>query len=524
MKKLILLLSILFLTFFWIIPSIHASSSDLIGYWKLDEGSGTQIDDSSGNGKNGVIINPSGAIWTNECNFNNCLYFNGNSGHVDIPNSLQFTQITLETSIYPSDCGTLNKNDNSHSSSTPLTVGAGAVKNVYFEYRNDCRFEFNLYDSSGVWRSVGTILVPEIWYNIIGTFDGTNQKLYVNGQLVASGTSNGMKLDNTDIRIGALIPDSATYGGNFIGKIDEVKIYNRALTPAEIPQYYIYPFIYPLGLQYDPESRTTLPIVYKFEQKNLLPFYLKRSYDWPYGVWGPTPYYPIPRGTVSFDNEGLIFSSSRHMWIIARVDYLEQVSVSWVWKPLNGQQFITEAWINKKANGNEKLAPGVNPNIGVGLTCMIIFEPTGIYYSRADVTNWKVQLSTKDLTKSNDWIYVDASVDYRDAVKKIKSLTIKTTGFSQTWTDLPIGYEPTGSDISWLQPQISLIDSGTLKVKQITVYPICIVDISDATLLANAFNSVPGKINWNPNIDINGDNVVDIYDAILLVKKYGKRC
>jgi hypothetical protein len=445
--------------------------SSLVGYWKLDEGSGIDVVDSSGNGKNGVIVNPSGAIWTNECNHKNCLYFNGKDGYVDIPNQFQFSQITLEASIYPFDCGTLNKTDNSHSSSTPLTVSVYPSGNVYFEYRNDCRFEFNLYDSVGKWHSVGTTLDPGLWYNVIGTFDGTNQKLYVNGRLVSSGVSSGMKLDNTDIRIGTGIPDSTTYEGNFNGKIDEVKIYNRALSSDEIPQYYNYPFIYPLGLPYDPESRTNLPIMSKFEQKILSPFYLKRSYDWPYSKW--VSYYPIPRGTISFDEEGLIFTSSSNMWLISRTDYLEQVNVSWVWKPLDGDQFITEAWINKKATGNEKLAPDVNPDKGVGLTCMIIFEPTGIYYSKADETDFKKQLSTVDLTKSKSWIYVNAIVDYRDSVKKIKSLFITNSSFSQTWTDLPIGYEPTGSDVSWFQPQIwtSESKSSAFKVKQINVNP-----------------------------------------------------
>jgi len=42
------------------------------------------------------------------------------------------------------------------------------------------------------------------------------------------------------------------------------------------------------------------------------------------------------------------------------------------------------------------------------------------------------------------------------------------------------------------------------------------VDLYDAILLANAYNSTPGKANWNPNADINGDNTVDIYDALIL--------
>jgi len=48
------------------------------------------------------------------------------------------------------------------------------------------------------------------------------------------------------------------------------------------------------------------------------------------------------------------------------------------------------------------------------------------------------------------------------------------------------------------------------------------VDIYDAILLANAYNSRPSDPNWNVAADINNDNVVDIYDAILLANNYGK--
>jgi parallel beta-helix repeat protein len=49
-----------------------------------------------------------------------------------------------------------------------------------------------------------------------------------------------------------------------------------------------------------------------------------------------------------------------------------------------------------------------------------------------------------------------------------------------------------------------------------------IVDIYDAILLANAYGSSPGKEKWNPDTDINGDNIVDIYDAILLANHFNQ--
>jgi hypothetical protein len=47
-----------------------------------------------------------------------------------------------------------------------------------------------------------------------------------------------------------------------------------------------------------------------------------------------------------------------------------------------------------------------------------------------------------------------------------------------------------------------------------------IVDIYDAIMLGNVFNSQPSSPNWNANADMNNDGIVDIYDAIILVRRF----
>jgi len=49
------------------------------------------------------------------------------------------------------------------------------------------------------------------------------------------------------------------------------------------------------------------------------------------------------------------------------------------------------------------------------------------------------------------------------------------------------------------------------------------VNILDAILLANAFNSKPGDPKWSPNADINGDNKVNILDAIVLAGYFNQK-
>jgi hypothetical protein len=50
-----------------------------------------------------------------------------------------------------------------------------------------------------------------------------------------------------------------------------------------------------------------------------------------------------------------------------------------------------------------------------------------------------------------------------------------------------------------------------------------VVDIFDATLASKAFASKPGSPNWNPDADLNGDGLVDIFDMIILSSHFGQK-
>jgi hypothetical protein len=74
-------------------------------------------------------------------------------------------------------------------------------------------------------------LVPGRWSHLATTYDGRVQRMYVNGKLVASRPLARSKLAES----GALhVGGSPIWGDRFKGKIDEVRVYNRALTAEEI--------------------------------------------------------------------------------------------------------------------------------------------------------------------------------------------------------------------------------------------------------------------------------------------------
>jgi len=82
--------------------------------------------------------------------------------------------------------------------------------------------------------STSTTFVPGEWYHIVGTDDGSKYHLYVNGEEVKSGNSAPRYEHTWYMRVGK----RGSSGNEFKGFMDEVAIYNRALTPAEAKAHY----------------------------------------------------------------------------------------------------------------------------------------------------------------------------------------------------------------------------------------------------------------------------------------------
>src|SRR5262249_25243293 len=95
-------------------------------------------------------------------------------------------------------------------------------------------------NSSGFGPTVNATFAPAAgtWHHVAYTFDGTTQTLYIDGTPVASGmTGRSISYDSSPFLIGRDIQNGSPYG--FLGGvIDEVAIYNRALSSTEIAAVY----------------------------------------------------------------------------------------------------------------------------------------------------------------------------------------------------------------------------------------------------------------------------------------------
>lgn len=209
--------------------SVVPEDSSLVGHWKFDEGSGDVAGDSSGKGNDGTLVND--PTWV-DGKFGKALSFDGSDNYVEVldSDSLNITdEITIESWVYV--VGSSGKIENIVYKAVSATSTEGVYRLRYFDNTN---FIGNLSIGGTYYSNNGDTTVPlNTWHHVVLTYDGSNIKLFLNG-----------KEDTTPVAVSGTI-DTNNYplfigsrDGGFNGTIDEVRIYNRALSPEEIKAEY----------------------------------------------------------------------------------------------------------------------------------------------------------------------------------------------------------------------------------------------------------------------------------------------
>ena len=199
------------------------AKADLVGLWLFDDGTGKVAKDSSRNGNNGTINN---ATWT-DGKYGKALEFNGTNANVEIQHA---SMLSVETFTLMAWMNVPGFTGNWQTIATQDT--AGPNRNYGLFINNGSGLIHYSFTSGKAWQSFNATSNPVDgkWHHIAATYDKTTFKCYVDGK-VDGETPNNLKPDNasTVITIGSWVG-----GGWLKGKIDEVALYNNALSQADI--------------------------------------------------------------------------------------------------------------------------------------------------------------------------------------------------------------------------------------------------------------------------------------------------
>ena len=194
------------------------TKAELVGWWRFDEGSGTVANDSSGYGNDGTFNgDPQWAVGM----LGGALEFDGTDDYIEVPDNESFQlweRFTLAAWIYQVE---------SSSSRIIDKIGAGTANGPHLDTHPGTK----LRSCSGTCISTAADHTLEEWHHVAVTFDEGDVKLYVDGSIEAEGSAPSPLAGNSlPLRIGADSDGQSL----FYGLIDDARVYNRALTEAEI--------------------------------------------------------------------------------------------------------------------------------------------------------------------------------------------------------------------------------------------------------------------------------------------------
>ncbi|HET9667625.1 MAG TPA: LamG domain-containing protein, partial [Desertimonas sp.] len=204
-------------------PNGNSSTPGLVAAYAFDEGSGVTVTDASGNSNSGTAVS---STWSSSGKYGKALSFNGTSSRVTIPDTASLhlsSAMTLEAWVRPS--AVTNKwrdvimkgNDNYYLEATSNKSSRPAGGAII---------------GGSTTEAISTTALPvNTWTHLAATYDGSALRLYVNGNLTRTTAKTGAITASANA---LTIGSDPYYGQYFAGLIDEIRIYNTALTQAQI--------------------------------------------------------------------------------------------------------------------------------------------------------------------------------------------------------------------------------------------------------------------------------------------------
>jgi len=223
----------------------QAQDPDLLGWWKLDDGTGTIAVDSSGNGNNGTFVGD--PEWV-AGKFGSSILFDGLGGE-----RVSLGNLDVESGAISITCWFNASNlDTPGQDPRMVSKAVGGESNDHFWMVSSAReggekrlrFRLKTNSSTTTTTLVGGNGGPEDrvirlneWIHAAATWDGTTMRIYMNAFEVGNAARGGTSVA-IDPAVGAAIGNQPVGAENrpFDGMIDDVRIYTKALTVEEIKQ------------------------------------------------------------------------------------------------------------------------------------------------------------------------------------------------------------------------------------------------------------------------------------------------
>ena len=205
-------------------PPSGTTLNDLVAYWSFDDAASFESPDRGGS----VLTKGNGASWTANGKFGGALSLNGSSqslydtsspSYLPVGNSSYTQSVWFKPNVVSGDGGLVGWGD----------YGSTRRVNALRLYENSGGFRHYWWGDDLDCTGAQCPISAGTWYHVASTWDGTTRKLFVNGVLKRSDTPGANNATAANFHIG-----KTCCSEYFTGLIDDVALYNRALTADEV--------------------------------------------------------------------------------------------------------------------------------------------------------------------------------------------------------------------------------------------------------------------------------------------------
>lgn len=216
---------------------LHPLAKGIVGYWLFNEGAGNLTNDISGLGNHGhlkgMVPNTQGSGWSGS-KHGGGLSFDDVDDYVECGNDKSLdvtTGLTISALIYPKNvlnfCTIVGK------------MGADDLHSSIYMFIANNNAYLRIYDVTGSWVAVAAPVVVNKWQNIVGTYDGSNLKIYNYGTIKHTDSAPTINTNVNSVRIGG---NERWTSELFEGIMDNVIYWTKSISSFEVKQLYQDPY------------------------------------------------------------------------------------------------------------------------------------------------------------------------------------------------------------------------------------------------------------------------------------------
>jgi hypothetical protein len=209
-------------------------------YLPFDEGAGEETKDQSGNSNVGTFI--AGPEWTKDGKYGSAISFDGASSHILVTDE-GFKELGEAGDSYTVEAWIKTSQSGGQTWGAPIIIEKRATQGpifrafcLYINGQNSLSAHFE--DPVERVEAPGPQINDDKWHHICMVREGADVSVYVDGELATTGqiADNGKSAPDEPVSIGCRRKNDTSPIHYFKGIVDEVAVYSRALTEAEVKQ------------------------------------------------------------------------------------------------------------------------------------------------------------------------------------------------------------------------------------------------------------------------------------------------